>query len=340
MEWHYPSMKKKIKLKTVGMDVETWLKNHDLRYCPRWNIKLRGDKVCKERKQLAEETKNRFSLGDGSNFNSMSRCLTCETGTVPLSQMVGARQEYEKERDRMAKESEEKYFPVEDLGPMFPTNPDLIDDLRNAYKTKQQKNKVEVGDICTCVKCSHVFEAYKRGSQIIRKVCKNCVDHSAMAAKRLKAQKSDKLIDTLLDLSNTVTDLNKLDFAPDDLSEIDQAVETFLKTDRAHPEIKIDYSEKYNQKETHEKIVEEVMKAVKKKPHVVHPEPVQKETFAGYAIPPPAEEANPMKWVSQLFDNDPNPQLLEKLIQEAKEQRRDLKNQVLYILERWFKDWS
>jgi hypothetical protein len=147
--------KKRKPLKLVGDSSEEWLAKRDLKYCIFWNAVMKPG-ICEERKKIADQNKNRFSLGNSMIFNSFDRCLECQTGMLPAS----------KKGEQKMEEFKQEYPPREVVYPKGwkPNKDELSSALVHS-----------VGDVCTCEKCGGAFEAYKSGRMICHKICRPCV---------------------------------------------------------------------------------------------------------------------------------------------------------------------
>lgn len=85
-----------------------------------------------------------------------------------------------------------------------------------------------------------------------------------------------------------------------------------------------------------------IMKTKTKNAEVIQPEPqvaipAEEERKLVPEIPVPAKNALKSIWTDMLFHNESK--LLERLEKEAKEERRELKQHILYILEKRFEDF-
>jgi len=146
---------KKINWKTIG-DPAEWIDHNCTHYCPLWETKMR-DGVCTERKELANSTMNRFSVGDGISSRTFDRCLECD-GAIPMTE-IG---------HYLEKKEMKEQKPIS-------TTPQL-------------------GEEVHCQVCGEEFSAYKNGRMIVWKKCPTCATQhrSNMAYEREQVKRDAK----------------------------------------------------------------------------------------------------------------------------------------------------
>lgn len=333
MGLYYPSpfKKKPAKYKLVGEDADTWVRTKALFYCPMWNSKIADPSLCNERKNIVKADQSRFSVGDSHNFTTMHTCDTC-SGPVPISEMENVKQKTEQNKKILWLQAYLTDEEKKDIKIMADI-PEFVEKVekKQHLKKKPPRPVVAIGEIKTCSKCGNEFEAYQRGRMVIHKICRDCMGFHAASQKKVKALKEvvthmhdvvqeDKkaLVETLKDVVMPVPEMLQETYPPSAVPDMNVPWDT-----KSLGENIVNTKDELAEKlDAIRKAYEPVFEAAMKEDEEFTKEEMKRQIQAAY-VPP--------TWEEGLFIGEEV--LLEKLRQEAKSQRRDLKQHILFLLE-------